>query len=556
MRPMDAYPLDMAEKLRMVSLFTGYGGLDMGVSRALDGNVETIAVSDVEPGPLLVEAYRYPHVRQLGDVTQADWDALGRVDVVCGGFPCQSVSLAGQRAGLRDGTATGLWYAYRDAIGRLHPRLVIGENVTGLASADSESAHHGADETGRPAMRALGRVLGDLADLGYDAIWLRVEAADIGAPHHRARLFITAFPHDPDRPLHVRTHPYAIWDGNEDVWTTGKGTLFGGPDIHRDNWPVNGILHNGAAYPLNDAPASDGHVEARLLPTPKASDPEAEKSTRPNRGPDGSTALGGQVSRLTDPRHRVSDSMFLPTPRSNDVKGWNQRRNQENLHGAVMLGVRLSSATLASGPEDTGRADGGTDWGRFTPAIRHWEKTMNRPAPDPVQATGLLRHRIANHTIRPLTDPRWLLHHAVRRYGPPLIDQPERDRMIRRWQTTGDGHDLIDPAVWDPNTLEDGDTPITGRSIPGRMVTGYWSDMLGLDRHGLTPPIRHLSPRFVEWMMGLPDGWVTDPNIWRNQPGNHRNMQLRLLGNGVVPAQAELAVRRALTIRERLTGDA
>lgn len=66
----------------------------------------------------------------------------------------------------------------------------------------------------------------------------------------------------------------------------------------------------------------------------------------------------------------------------------------------------------------------------------------------------------------------------------------------------------------------------------------------------------HLSARFVEWMMGLPDGWVTNPAIWRGEPGNHRNLQLRLLGNGVVPPQAAHAIRWACETYGRLAPDA
>ena len=65
--------------------------------------------------------------------------------------------------------------------------------------------------------------------------------------------------------------------------------------------------------------------------------------------------------------------------------------------------------------------------------------------------------------------------------------------------------------------------------------------------------VANLSPVFVEWMMGLPSGWVTDPDIWRDVPGNHRIFQLRALGNGVCPPQAERAVRDALDLRRRLS---
>jgi DNA (cytosine-5)-methyltransferase 1 len=104
--------------------------------------------------------------------------ATKTADVLVGGFPCQDISLAGERAGI-DGDRSGLWSAMRRAIGLLRPSYVIVENVPGLLSGDSG--------------RWFGRVLGDLATLGYDAEWHCIQAADIGAPHLRDRVWIVAY---------------------------------------------------------------------------------------------------------------------------------------------------------------------------------------------------------------------------------------------------------------------------------------------------------------------------------------------------------------------------
>src|SRR5699024_5104408 len=122
-----------------------------------------------------------------------------------GGFPCQDVSHAGKRAGLGAGTRTGLWANMLQAIDTLRPRLVVAENVRGLLSARADSDVEpcpwcmGDDLSGGP-MRALGAVLADLADIGYDAAWTGLRAADVGAPHGRFRVFILAWPaEDTDR---------------------------------------------------------------------------------------------------------------------------------------------------------------------------------------------------------------------------------------------------------------------------------------------------------------------------------------------------------------------
>lgn len=126
----------MNDKPTMISLFSGYGGLDLAVQRAL-GGARVVAVSDIDAGPCAVLAHRYPDVPNLKDITRMDWHALGHVDIMAGGFCCQSVSTAGRRAGLKRGTRTGLWFNYAEGIRILRPSLVVAENVGGLLSAPS-----------------------------------------------------------------------------------------------------------------------------------------------------------------------------------------------------------------------------------------------------------------------------------------------------------------------------------------------------------------------------------------------------------------------------------
>lgn len=95
------------------------------------------------------------------------------VDLICGGFPCQDVANGGKRAGI-EGERSGLWAEFARLVGILRPRFVFVENVAGLAS------------------RGLGRVLGDLAALGFDAEWTCVRASDAGGLHERRRIFILA----------------------------------------------------------------------------------------------------------------------------------------------------------------------------------------------------------------------------------------------------------------------------------------------------------------------------------------------------------------------------
>lgn len=187
--------------LRYGSLFSGYGGLDAGVQSVVGGTTAWFSEFDKHPHAIL--AHRFPDVPNLGDITEIDFTTVEPVDVLTGGFPCQDVSHAGRRAGLiRDGegrTRSGLWGHMLRAITELRPRLVVAENVRGLLSARADSDVEPCpwclgDATGEPDMRALGAVLADLADVGYDAAWYGLRAADVGAPHGRFRVFIFAWP--------------------------------------------------------------------------------------------------------------------------------------------------------------------------------------------------------------------------------------------------------------------------------------------------------------------------------------------------------------------------
>ena len=121
------------------SLFTGYGGLDMGVAMAVDTDARVAWTSDVEPGPCKLAATRWPDTPNLGDITQIDWAGVEPADIICGGSPCQDLSLAGKRAGMATGTRSGLWESMAAAVETIRPRLVVWENVQGALSARAYS---------------------------------------------------------------------------------------------------------------------------------------------------------------------------------------------------------------------------------------------------------------------------------------------------------------------------------------------------------------------------------------------------------------------------------
>jgi DNA (cytosine-5)-methyltransferase 1 len=215
---------------RIGSLCSGYEGLGLAVHEVLGGELAWVA--DNDPGAAAILAHHFPSVPNLGDIAATDWAAVEPVAILTAGFPCQDVSCAGGRAGLREGNRTGVWAHVARAIDALRPSLVVLENVRGLLSAGADSDLEWCpwclgDTDPESALRALGAVLGDLADLGFDADWVLVSAADVGAPHRRERIFILAWPADADseylRPYGRAAHGDATGNWAPGTEPTGSG---------------------------------------------------------------------------------------------------------------------------------------------------------------------------------------------------------------------------------------------------------------------------------------------------------------------------------------------
>ncbi len=182
-------------KLKVLDLFSGIGGFSLGLERT--GGFETVAFCEIEPFCRKVLKKHWPDVPHYEDIRTLTADTLRRdgiaVDVICGGFPCQDISLAGKGAGI-EGARSGLWSEYARLISEIRPQFVLVENVAALLG------------------RGLDRVLGDLAAVGYDAWWEVVSASDIGALHCRQRLWLQAYPNSNGvRPQRIRPFTARAW---------------------------------------------------------------------------------------------------------------------------------------------------------------------------------------------------------------------------------------------------------------------------------------------------------------------------------------------------------
>ena len=339
--------------LRIGSLFSGYGGLDLAVQQVY----EAVPVWHVEfdPAPSRILAHHWPDVPNLKDVTAVDWATVEPVDILTGGFPCQDVSVAGRRAGMTDGTRSGLWSHMAHAIDVLRPGLVVIENVGGLFSARAASVMephpwclgNGGTGSDTVLLRAIDAVLSTLSELGYDAEWTALRASDVGAPHGRLRVFITAHPSGGGSGGRA-TLPLAGGEGGAHAEAVGAD--------HRPG-------------PSGDAPG------LTLLPTPMTSYSSRDVETWRAQRPAGNGNVRETVGDLA-----IVAEQLLPTPRATD--GTKGGPNQAGPSGDLMLPSAVQ-------PER---------FGPYAPAIQRWEQVLGRPAPAPTEP-GKNRPRLASRFV-------------------------------------------------------------------------------------------------------------------------------------------------------------
>jgi len=159
--------------LRLLDTFSGIGGFSYAAERIV-GGYETVAFVEREPFCQKVLRKHWPDVPIFDDI-KTYIPERGSADVICGGFPCQDISIAGRKAGIKEGTRSGLFYELMRVIRMVEPRFVVLENVSAIV-ADG-----------------LDIVLGELAEAGFDAEWACIPASAVGACHQRDRWWLIAY---------------------------------------------------------------------------------------------------------------------------------------------------------------------------------------------------------------------------------------------------------------------------------------------------------------------------------------------------------------------------
>ena len=429
--------------LTIGSLFSGYGGLDMAVEQVTGARPAWFVEYDTAPSKIL--AHHWPDVPNYGDVTAVDWATMPPVDILTGGYPCQPFSAAGQRKGTTDDRH--LWPYVREAIRVLRPRLTILENVAGHRSLGFD------------------RVLGDMAEDGLHVRWTSVRASDIGAPHHRERLFIIASPdglfdagHDAGRAEQRIEHA----DTPPRVGESSQGATDPGHEPGR-GWATDDSGETSAGPHGIRVQCGDGDGGWSGEPGQDATDAAGERwgegAEQPRAGtPEITAPVGGEPPAPDPGGPAVGEHAGEPPAEETGPGGSHgpgdhrgERPAQIGREGATAPGSEECArrpGLRAEGEEEVGRRRPGdshnenVDWGPYAAAVRRWER-LTRPAPAPTE----------------------------------------------------------------PNT----------KGNP------------------------RLNAAFAEWMMGLPEGHVTQV------PGISRADQLKAIGNGVCPQQAAAAIHQLLT---------
>jgi DNA (cytosine-5)-methyltransferase 1 len=184
------------------SLFSGVGGIELGLEKGIPGS-KTIWQVEQDPFCQRVLAKNWPNAELFDDVNKVGKQNLSKVDIICGGFPCQGFSVSGHMQGL-DHEKSNLWWQCHRIIRELRPSVVVLENTPALL------------------VRGALDVLGSLAKIGYDAEWSTITASSVGAPHRRDRVFIVCYPTrgaDQGRTAANADHGYA-----EDTIPAGRQT--------------------------------------------------------------------------------------------------------------------------------------------------------------------------------------------------------------------------------------------------------------------------------------------------------------------------------------------
>lgn len=269
---------DQSPRLKIGSLFSGYGGLDLAVEHVF--NADTVWFSELNEPVATVFANHWPGVPNLGDITTINWHDVEPVDILIGGFPCQDVSTVGKRAGLAPGTRSGLWAHMAEAIDALQPEWIVIENVRGCCPPQ----RHG---------------------------------------HQQKEIEMT---HATPATQPPTMQPFASWNPTRGIWETTQLDLYGLTAPFSAIWPTCGWMHDGSAYRLHLSALLTTASASSSSPTARFRTPLATDSSRGGETLDQVPARRGTIALS----HQIID-FALHGPAGSP----NKRRESETLWSLI-----------------------------------------------------------------------------------------------------------------------------------------------------------------------------------------------------------------------------
>ena len=575
--------------LTIGSTFSGYGGLEMGVQSVLGGEVAWHC--EVEDAPSRILAHRWPGVPNLGDITAVDWHSVPRVDVLTGGYPCQPFSLAGQRDGAAD--RRHMWPHVADGISVLRPRLCVFENVRGHLTLGFDEVLRDLHQLGYRASWMLARASEVGAPHARARIFIfaergRHDAGVCGRTDRRRGVYRDSggWRNLPGAAQGQHDGQGAPCAQGDEVHVRRKGLegqgcprpMPRGVDVEADRRdgssrnPGSAPAHAGQGRVGGRGPgiSSDAGVgrtsivaitgvdarDARPGKDAPSQDPGGEQEgagSGTSNSPAGEDAAGGLPLGLVVGAERRSDGagrVQREDPFDGADGGGAPIRDGAARYRVFVFAAPADAEDVGhergrgtrpgrTGPENGGDAPADASrigWDQWRPGSAGIVRGLDAPergsphAPD-ADSDAVRVESVALAGSGGAPEPGW--HGET----PPDSDDDGLTRLgrVHAGERDPDGRGREGP------TRDDDEPTAWGPYAP---AIGRWAAALGRP----APPPTELGPkgaprlssRFVEWLMGLPAGHVTDV------PGISRSDQLKALGNGVVPAQAAAATRRWL----------
>ncbi|WP_220271031.1 DNA cytosine methyltransferase [Tsukamurella tyrosinosolvens] len=546
--------------MRIGSTCSGAGALDLAVERVF--GAQPAWFCEWEDAPSKVLEHHWPGVPNYRDLTAVDWATVPPVDVFTAGYPCQPFSAAGKRLGTDD--ERHLWPFIFVALNTLRPRWAVFENVAGHLTLGFDV------------------VLGDLAAHGWFVRWFVCKASDVGAPHHRKRVFIL-----------VSREPQAVPDGAREIarlenvapgrnpWVEPDAGLFGSIPFE-GRWPRAGAVVDGVAYEV-DADVAQA-AALKVLPTPTVGNATGTNERRGGARSDEMLLPGVAVAAargdLADDAILVENNLIatggmLPTPQASDGNGG---KTSAHVGGTRPSGAKRSIdlPTVAARELLPTPTASDADKARDNPAqaVRHSPPlsavSAHFPTPRAAEAHQSMTAPAARQHV---ADGNGGLTEVLGAHLFPTMkttdahssssSPADADRNNPGLRAIGALLDVLPtPTASDctgggqhPDQREGHTAQLVDYALLHEDATRWgkyepairrWEGVLGRPAPAPTEPNKNdrprLAARFAEFLMGWLAGWVTDPAIGLTRPE-----QLKIIGNGVVDLQAEYAIRTVMS---------